>query len=52
MSYALALRRLNLRIEWDGEVKPQAASAIRFLHLGRLLSDDETLSASTSLLRK
>jgi len=32
--------------DWDGELKPQSASAIRFLHLGRLLSDDETLSGN------
>jgi hypothetical protein len=36
-----------ISLEWEDEMKPQAVSQIRLLHYGRLLSDDETLSAST-----
>jgi len=32
--------------EWEGETKPQSAAAIRLLHLGRLIPDDESLSAN------
>ena len=36
-----------LLAEWQDEVKPQSIASIRLLFLGRLLTDDEVLSAST-----